>query len=293
MNTCKFSRWQCWEESPKFDTKSFIETFDGGQSFTWNRQEHYLEGIFKHSVVRLKLEGQSLSISVPESCKLNEVFAELSKYLALEIDFKKIRNDLPWRSDPILKKSMAAFPHLRILRQPLEDTLFGFLCSSTKQITQIKEIIYLASKQHGQEIAPGYYSVPTWEQLASISEKELRALKLGYRARYIHDSAQAIKAHPQILRELTQLSTFEAKQTLLKLPGIGSKIADCVLLFALGRLDSFPIDTWIEKILRKAYGLESHSTQQLQSFAKAHFGNHAGYAQQFLFAAARSGTLKL
>ena len=293
MNTCKFSQWQIWEAGPKFDFKSLIETLDGGQSFAWSQKESYLEGVFNQMLVRLKLEGSNLAISVPESYDIQSVYAHLSEYFALDIDFKKIRNDLPWRSDPILKTAMTAFPKLRILRQPLGDTLFGFLCSSTKQIPQIKEIVHLSSKYYGKEIFQGYHALPSWKTLSSLSEANLRALKLGYRARYIYQSAQHINANPNLLLELSTLSTIEAKQALLNLPGIGSKIADCILLFALSRLESFPIDTWIEKILKKAYGLEGFSRKELQSFAKAHFGEYAGYAQQFLFSAARSRDLKL
>ena len=293
MKACTFTEWQTWTDSPKFDNKSFIETFDGGQSFAWVRTQDYLEGIFNKTVVRLRLNNRKLMIAIPKTADQETIYKALSSYLALDLDFTKIKNALPWRSDPILKQSIDAFPYLRILQQPLEETLFGFLCSSTKQIAQIKEIVQTTSSHYGKEPYPGYHSLPSWERLASLSETDLRRLKLGYRARYIHQTAQQLKSNPNLLSSLPNLSTIEAKKLLLSLPGVGSKIADCILLFGLGRLESFPIDTWIEKILRKAYGLDTFSTEQLQSFAQAHFGDYAGFAQQFLFAAARSGELKL
>ncbi len=293
VKACTFTEWQTWNNSPKFDNKSFIETFDGGQSFAWVRSQDYLEGIFNKTVVRLRLYNKKLLISIPKTADIETTYKALSDYLALTVDFNKIKNELPWRSDPILKQSINAFPYLRILKQPLEETLFGFLCSSTKQIAQIKEIVQTTSTYYGKTQYSRYHSLPSWERIASLSETDLRGLKLGYRARYIHQTAQRLKSNPNILTSLPNLNTIEAKKLLLSLPGIGSKIADCILLFGLGRLESFPIDTWIEKILRKAYGLETLSTQQLQSFAKAHFGDYAGFAQQFLFAAARSGELKL
>lgn len=293
MKACTFTKWQTWTNSPKFDNKSFIETFDGGQSFAWVRSQDYLEGIFNNTVVRLRLNNRKLMIAIPKTADKETIEKALSNYLALDVDFNKIKNELPWRSDPILKQSIDAFPYLRILQQPLEETLFGFLCSSTKQIAQIKEIVQTTSSHYGKEPYPGYHSLPSWKRLASLSETDLRGLKLGYRARYIHQTAQQLKSNPNLLTSLPNLSTIEAKKLLLSLPGVGSKIADCILLFGLGRLESFPIDTWIEKILRKAYGLDTFSTEQLQSFARAHFGDYAGFAQQFLFAAARSGELKL
>ena len=96
---------------------------------------------------------------------------------------------LPWRSDLILKQAIEAYPHLRILRQPLPETLLGFLCSSTKQIPQIKQILRLSAESHGEITESDFKCLPTWEILAGLEENQLRKLKLGYRANYIKKSA--------------------------------------------------------------------------------------------------------
>ena len=293
MADSSFTKWKPWTDGPKFDAQSFYETMDGGQSFSWNRNEGYIEGTFKHFIYRLRLDADRLSVSIPKKIDYESSIKQLGEYFALETDFRGIIDTLPWRSDPTLKLAIESYPHLRILKQPLNEALFGFLCSSTKQIPQIKEMFKLTALKYGSKISTEKHALPDWNMIARLEEADLRKLKLGYRARYIHGTAQRIQAEPNWLNSIHTLSTEDAKKELLSLPGVGSKIADCVLLFSLGRLESFPIDTWIAKILKRSYGLENFSNAQLQAFSRNHYGPYAGYAQQFLFSAARSGILKL
>ena len=293
MTEIQFTSWRKWPESPFFDLKSFYETFDGGQSFAWDKQSDYIEGRFLKSIFRLRLEENRIIFSIPKTANLQKAKRFLAQYLALDLDFKTMRDTLPWRSDPVLKQAIDAYPHLRILRQPLPETLLGFLCSSTKQIPQIKQILRLSAESYGEPIIGHYKSLPNWDVLAQLEEKQLRKLKLGYRANYIKQSADFLKENPLYLNELPNLATKEAKQRLLQLPGVGEKIADCVLLFGLGRMESFPIDTWIEKILIQFYQLEGYSKNQLQQFALSHYGLNAGYAQQFLFSAVRAKAITI
>ena len=293
MKKIEFTSWHDLTDSPYFDEASFYETFDGGQSFNWKIKEEYVEGIFLNAIFRIKLKRNKLVFSIPKGLDSKTAEKKLSNYVANDIDFKSIQDQLPWRSDPILKCSIEAFPHLRILRQPLNETLFSFLCSSSKQIPQIKQILDLSASRYGVNIFSNYRSLPTWTKLAQLAETELKELKLGFRSKYIYKSAKFINSNPSWLNKLNDLSLNDSKNQLMRLPGVGEKIADCVALFALGKLDAFPIDTWIEKILIKAYELEDFNKNQLIRFAQHHFGRYAGYAQQFLFAAARSKVIKL
>jgi N-glycosylase/DNA lyase len=133
--------------------------------------------------------------------------------------------------------------------------------------------------------------LPSWEELATIPEAALRACRLGYRAAFVAETARKLAAHPgganTWLTELSVLPTPQARERLLTLPGVGPKVADCVLLFGFHRLEAFPIDTWIARALTELYGLGGWKTRQLQQFAEAHFGDLAGLAQQFLFAYVR------
>lgn len=286
-----FSNWQRWAEAPFFSQEAFAETLDGGQSFRWNRSGHHFEGRWGDNVVRLRWSDNGIHWCLPKGANKDHTKEALRIYFALDTDFSSLTDALPWRSDAVLKTAIDAFPGLRILRQPLGETLFGFLCSSTKQIPQIKAISEAVAASAGNPLPDGSYALPSWERIAKEGEASLRANKLGYRARYIHQTALFLATQPDYLHQIECAPTDEARARLMELPGVGRKIADCVLLFGMGRLEAFPIDTWVQKILVRSYGLEGWKTDQLLDFARIHFGTSAGLAQQYLFAAARAGLI--
>ena len=286
-----FGPWQVWQDAPPFTAVSLVETLDGGQAFRWRRGEDFLEGRWGHHVVRLRHTGGQLCYAIPEGIDAATAEQALQTYFAGSTDFEVLTETLPWRSDPVLAAAIQHFRGLRILRQPLGETLFCFLCSSTKQIPQIKAICETVALDIGAPLADGSHALPDWATIANAGESRLRAAKLGYRARYIHQTARFLAEHPGWLEAIEAAPTEEARARLMELPGVGRKIADCVLLFGGGRLESFPIDTWVEKILTRAYRLEGWKLSQLQDFARIHFGANAGYAQQYLFAAARAGAI--
>ena len=164
------------------------------------------------------------------------------------------------------------------------ETLLGFLCSATKQIPQIKQMLGLLATHHGDPTGDGAAALPTWSQLAEIDEAVLRTCQLGFRARYIKATALFLAAHPGWLEATEHAPYPEAKARLCSLPGVGEKVADCVLLFGAGQLEAFPVDTWIIKAMTRHYGLDGWTPAQVAHFGRQHFGPAAGFAQQFLFA---------
>lgn len=286
-----FSRWQHWPDAPAFSGTAFAETLDGGQAFRWNRVEDYYEGRWGAQVVRLRQRENRIEFKAPIAQEPDRVVDALRRYFATDIDFHALADTLPGRSDPVLKTALNAFPGLRILRQPLSEALFGFLCSSTKQIPQIKAACEAVARDMGHRLPDGSHALPGWEQIAAAGESRLREAKLGYRAKYIHQTALYLATRPGFLEYIETAPTEEARGCLMQLPGVGRKIADCTLLFGMGRLEAFPVDTWVQKILTRAYRLEGWKTEQLLDFARIHFGPNAGLAQQYLFAAARAGLI--
>lgn len=286
-----FTAFQPWVDAPTLCANTLRETLNGGQAFRWHVHDTFFEGRWAGNVVRIRPGNRGLDIAIPVEADQAKILAALESYFALETDFTALSNALPWRSDPVLRTAIEAFPGLRILRQPLDETLFGFLCSSTKQIPQIKAICEAVATDLGEPLPDGSCQLPTWARIAQGGEARLRAAKLGYRARYIHATALFLAERPDYLKQIETAPTDEARERLLQLPGVGRKIADCVLLFGAGRLDAFPIDTWVQKILVRAYGLDGWKTEQLLKFARIHFGPAAGLAQQYLFAAARAGLI--
>lgn len=208
----------------------------------------------------------------------------VARYFALATPWAALTDALPWRSDAHLAGTVTSFPGLRLLRQPFGETLLGFLCSATKQIAQIKQMLALLAERHGAVLMPGHHRLPTWAELAAIPEADLRRCQLGFRARYVHATAQRLAAEPGWLEATEAAPYAEARERLCCLPGVGEKVADCVLLFGAGRLEAFPVDVWIARTLAERYDLRDWKLPALAQFGRAHFGPAAGFAQQFLFA---------
>ncbi len=284
-----FQDWCRWKDAPTFTQSSFKETLCGGQAFRWRQIDDYYEGRWSSNVIRLRYLDGAVHFALPASVDRTSALQNLRSYFACETDFYQLSDALPWRNDSILSTAIQHFSGLRILRQPFAETLFCFLCSSTKQIPQIQAICEAIALDMGAPLADGSHALPTWPVIAAAGEARLRAAKLGYRARYIHQTALYLASRPGWLEATERAPTHQARARLMELPGVGRKIADCTLLFGAGRLEAFPIDTWVEKILNRAYLLEGWKLPQLQDFARVHFGNTSGYAQQYLFAAARAG----
>lgn len=268
---------------------SLAETLDGGQAFRWRLSDpvnRVWEGTWGQSCIRVALDAHgALLCSSPIA---NPVpIAEIAHYFALDTDFDSLTDALPWRSDPVMSRAIAAFPGLRILRQPLGETLLTFLCSATKQILQIKQMAQALATRFGDELIPGVHALPSWETLANVSEADIRACGIGFRARYIHATARILAERPDFLDAVSAASYLDARAMLTTLPGVGLKIADCVLLFGDGRLEAFPIDVWVRRVMEVRYDLQGWRPEQVAHFAQVHFGPQAGLAQQFLFSAER------
>jgi N-glycosylase/DNA lyase len=292
--------WSDWRPlAAPLTPEVLAETLDGGQSFRWRLADGIWTGAWAGCVAQLRLQDGSLQWRAPGPLE-SAVAAALPRYLGLDRDWAALTDSLPWRSDAHLATCLAAFPGLRLLRQPFGETLLGFLCSATKQIVQIKQMCALLAERHGKVIcragslpppsggisdaALQFHRLPTWDELAIIPEKELRACQLGFRVRFIHDTAKHLAGRPGWLDETETLPYTAAKARLLELPGVGEKIADCVLLFGAGRLEAFPVDTWVLKSLARRYGLDGWKPAPVAHFGRTHFGPLAGLAQQYLFA---------
>ena len=270
--------------------KVLREILAGGQSFLWGEvQNNRWRGVHLGKAYEVDLDGDNMltvSCLTPGTDYTSEA---ISQYFGCQKPFLEYSDSLPWRSDKVLEQAIRGFPGLRILRQCPEVTLLSFLLSPQKRIEQIRVGLLKISSNWGDSILEGLYAPPSWDRLSTVEEIELRSCGIGYRAKSIARTARFLADHPGYLHKIESLPTEEARERLLQLPGVGRKIADCVLLFSYGRLESFPIDTWIGRFMRESYGLDDYTDDQIQTFARAHFGENAGLAQQYFFAAARNG----
>ncbi len=210
----------------------------------------------------------------------------LRDFLQLNVDLAEIIGTFP--DDDPMRAAVSACRGLRLLRQDPWECLASFILSSTKQIVQIQQIVRLLCERFGDRI-PGFgseddFTFPSAERIASLSEADLRACKMGFRAPYLLGSARMIVSGEVDLEALRAIDVSSARAQLMRLPGVGRKIADCVLLFAYGFPTAFPVDVWVLRALRQLYFPKRRpKTKRLLRFSETHFGPHAGYAQQYLF----------
>jgi N-glycosylase/DNA lyase len=182
---------------------------------------------------------------------------------------------------------------LRIIRQPKWECLATFICSSMKQVAHIRQISRALRQQFGiQKEVRGRktFLFPPAERLAKTSESDLRKCGLGYRARTLLATAKYVASGQVSLSSWND----QLREQLCQLPGVGTKVANCVMLFSYERVRAFPIDVWIERVLREKYFAQKRkvTSATLAGFAAKHFGPYGGYAQQYLFHHARMTKMK-
>lgn len=290
MASTEWTSWRPLRLAEDIPAGTLAEQLDGGQAFRWSAQaDGSWLGMFGRSLAAVRSGAQGLEWRGRKDAPSAE--AALRAYLDAEGRQAQLAEALPWRSDPVLRAARAAYPGLRILRQDPHDALLGFLCSSNKRILQIRVMVAALATRLGEPLGGGYHALPSWAAVAAADDAALRACALGYRAAYLRGTARKLLARPRWAEEFAALDTPALLAELQTLPGVGPKVAACVALFGFGRLESFPVDTWVVQALADAYGLRGWKPAQLEQFGQAHFGEAAGLAQQYLFSAARHGRL--
>ena len=217
----------------------------------------------------------------------------LERYLGLDLDLSDIISTFP-NNDTHLASAMVYTPGLRLCRQPTWECLATFITSSLKQVPHIRKISLTLRQRFGKRGKVGQHTVwayPTPADLAAAGEESLRECGLGYRAKSLALAAERVASGEFSLTEIEDMNDDQARERLCELHGVGEKIADCVLLFGYGRLAAFPIDVWVERVLKHLYAPRGKKKKwpkaEMQAFAAQYFGPHAGYAQQYLFHYAR------
>ena len=291
--------------APDFD---LAMTLDSGQVFHWEKVDGGFIGTIGERAIYVEQAGEILRGSRgPEELVRN--------YFALDHPLAEICASFP--DDPVIKAALGSCRGLRIIRQPRWECLATFICSSMKQVAHIRQISQALRKRFGdartiengagwnraagtgrparvdepggESIKRVVYAFPRPQELAQSSEEELRECALGYRARNLLATARLVGSGAADLEAWSALPDPDLREKLCALPGVGAKVANCVMLFAYERRRAFPIDVWIERVLRQQYFPRNKtiSPEQLRTFSETYFGEHGGYAQQYLFHHAR------
>jgi N-glycosylase/DNA lyase len=277
--------------APDFDLE---KTLDSGQVFHWQKVGHGFVGAIGDRALYLEQRGEFLKVrfgGTPKPTREPRVLPGIvESYFALDHPLAEICDSFP--KDPVMTAARDFCHGLRIIRQPKWECLATFICSSMKQVAHIRQISLALRRRFGEQRRIDdhlVYSFPLAHQLAQASKSELRECKLGYRAKNLRATARLVSSGQADLEAWSALSDAELRKQLCALPGVGPKIANCVMLFAYERLRAFPIDVWIERVLRQHYfsRRKKMKAQRLRQFSETYFGEHGGYAQQYLFHHAR------
>ena len=262
---------------PLFDLE---KTLGSGQVFHWTKLEQRFQGVIHREPVEIEQIGDHLRIhrGDPET---------ICHYFSLDHPLEEIARSFP--ADLPLAAATDFCRGLRLIRQPRWECIATFITSALKQVPHIRQISLDLRRRHGEQVGPEVFAYPTAATLAGVGESILRESRLGFRAKNLAAAARFIAEGRIDLDSIGSLPTGELERELCRLPGVGPKVARCVLLFAYERLDAFPIDVWIERVLRERYfpRRRNITALRLRAFTASYFGPYAGYAQQYLFHHAR------
>lgn len=270
-------------------------TLTCGQTFCWHRKNGklYEEGEPEFYTFR---NGKPLIAREKEDHV--EIETELAREeaeeaLGLHHDLEKVFNEIPIEEP--LETAKDQLWGLRIIQDEFFPCLISYLCSPQMRIPRIKQMHNDIAEKYGEEREINGIKMlkfPEPEQLRKASEEELRDLGVGYRAKYIAKTAQQFEELDE--NEIRDMSYQEAKEELKKLHGVGEKVADCVLLFSLGFHEAYPIDTWAQKSIKQHYPeLHSEDYKETSENMRERFGEYAGYAQEYIFHAARKEIIEV
>lgn len=262
---------------------SIQQIAESGECFRWNKlEDNKYVGVIMGGVCMVEQNGEEVIFdsNLPDNA--------IKHYFDLERDYSKIKAF--YKNDEILVKAIKYGEGIRILNQEKFETLISFIISANNNIPRIKKSVEKISEKYGKKIeykGNTYFTFPTPEELRVATIEELRECGVGFRDKYIKEATEMVSKFHIDLEKISKLSTDECKKELIKIKGVGSKVADCVMLFSMEKADAFPVDVWIKRIMENLYIKQEVSLKQIEKYAKEKFGEYAGIAQQYLFVYAK------
>lgn len=267
--------------------------FECGQCFRWHKEnDGSYTGVTKYGVMNIKktddydvcIDG----IFIDEEGNVIEdntiIEEKISEYFDLNCDYSEIKTILSKDDDNMVKAIKFGYG-IRILNQDVWEMLISYIISAANNIPRISKTIENISKEYGKKIIykdKEYYLFPTPKELSKASVEDLRKLNLGFRDKYVYNATKLVSNGEINLDNIMGMEYLEAKKELIKIDGIGDKVASCILLFSMKKRESFPVDTWIKKVMSDLYN-ESKDIKKISKFAEEKFGKYGGIAQQYLF----------
>jgi len=261
-------------------------TLLSGQAFRWKHQSAWFHGVIGNTQIKLReLSNLKIEFYCEPDTESNFINLLLD-YLGFNYDINQIYASLS--KDKSVEESINKYRGMRILRQDPWECMISFICSSASNIKRISNNIESICNEFGKPISNGPDSrktFPSPEILAQATAQQLRDLGLGYRADYVHSAALTVSQMSKSLISFRNESYEECLQFLTQIEGIGDKIANCILLFALDKPNAFPVDVWIDRVLRESHfkTKKTKSKIQMRYWSQEYFGTYAGFANHYLF----------
>ncbi len=277
------------------DVKHFdpVHTFECGQCFRWNRLDNgNWAGVVKGLAVELDWDGKNMFFHKTSEEEFLRVWYP---YFDLGRDYGAIKEKLV-ENDPVMAEAINFGQGMRLLKQDFHEMLISFLISQNNGIPRIRKIIESLSLNFGKAIEKlngTYYAFPDLERLAGLSLEDLKIIKAGYRDKFITKSVSQIFSKEVDMNSILGEDTKNSREEILKLFGVGEKVADCILLFSGIRYDIFPVDRWVRRVMAELYLGYEGDYAEIYNFALDRFGGLAGFAQQYLFYYAREKKIGL
>ena len=265
-----------------FDLGASLES---GQAHRWKKSNDWYAGVVHGEFIQIRQTGQVVEFASGPSPEETAAIM-LRDYFRLDDDINAIYSDI--NRDGRVASMVRKYPGLRILRTEPWECLVAFICSANNNIARIHQLMERMADEFGAPLTLNgctRHTFPSPADLAEAGEDELRRLGLGFRAPYVDQASKAVLEGKLDLPDLIRMPYPEAKAALMEQKGIGSKIADCIAVFSLEKLEAFPIDVWIRRALAEWYFHDQNPPPDriLLEWAQQHFGRYGGYAQQYLF----------
>lgn len=272
-----------------FDLKHI---FDCGQCFRWNADaDGSYTGVALGRALKIRQSGDTVTLFDTSEKDFQNVWR---RYFDLDRDYGGIKKALA--DDDVMRKAVEYGEGIRILNQDLWETVVSFIISASNNIPRIKGIIERLCALYGSEIEYGgeiYYSFPDFETLSRLKAEDLAPIRAGFRDKYIIDAAKRFASGDIDEKYIRSLDAEGAKRELMRINGVGNKVANCILLFGLSHTEAFPVDVWIKRIMEYCYFEGETSIGAVSEFAEKKFGSLGGFAQQYLFFYAREEKIGL
>jgi len=267
----------------EFDAQ--LTLMDSAQAFHWTHCGGAFAAVCEGRPVAVRPDGDNWRIEGDESF--------VRRYFDLDRPYDRLCEGLDWL--PQAQRAVELLPGLRLLGQTPWEAVIAFICSANNNTARIRTLVMMLCRDYGTHFERDgleFCGFPAPERLAEVPEEELRQKKFGYRAKYLVKTAKMV-AGDYPIESARDLPYDDARELLMRLPGVGGKVADCALLFGCGHMEAFPVDVWVDRLLKKWCGIDEKNRDRAARAAREKFGPNAGLIQQYLFHCARCGLISL